>query len=376
MSRKVLCLLVPAALVGTVVFLRSATESAPAQVPNGTKGSADVQKTLAKLNQDAKAKGWKFEVGHSQAAERNLKHLTGLKPPANLNAHVATQNDHAAKLLAADHESRDTFLKANPKLKLADLDFHVRIDYLKHFQLTRFSWRDHGKVTPVRDQGNCGSCWAFTAMGAFESAYLIRNNQTIDGSEQEMIDCTAGSCAGGWWMDAFDLLIKKGTASESAYAYHAQEGPCRNVATPYRATSWGYVAKDGATPTVAAMKQALLRHGPLAVAVNATTAFQHYKGGVFNEHNTGAINHGVLIVGWDDKKGAHGAWLIKNSWGTTWGEAGYMWIEYGSNRIGDHAAWVEAKSSYFHLSDRFFKLLPNIQPHTDKLQVKTASLTK
>jgi hypothetical protein len=97
------------------------------------------------------------------------------------------------------------------------------------------------------------------------------------------------------------------------------------------------------------MKQALLKHGPLAVAVNATSAFQHYSGGVFNEHSTGAINHGVLIVGWDDKKGKGGCWLMRNSWGTDWGEKGYMWIEYGSNRIGDHAAWVEAKSANYDL---------------------------
>jgi C1A family cysteine protease len=74
-------------------------------------------------------------------------------------------------------------------------------------------------------------------------------------------------------------------------------------------------------------------------AVNATRAFQAYKGGVFNERDPGRINHAILLVGWDDAKGA---WLMKNSWGVRWGEAGYMWIDYKSNSVGTAAAWVRA----------------------------------
>jgi len=90
------------------------------------------------------------------------------------------------------------------------------------------------------------------------------------------------------------------------------------------------------------LKQALCRYGPLAVAVRATRLFQAYKSGVFNERDTGKVNHGVTLIGWDDNKEA---WLIKNSWGTGWGEKGYMWIVYYSNSIGYGASWVEAKSS-------------------------------
>jgi hypothetical protein len=156
-------------------------------------------------------------------------------------------------------------------------------------------------------------------------------------------------------MTAFDQMIHKGICSEKAYPYASESGkdqPPKTVTpTPFKAVAWGFVAPNGAIPTTAAMKEALMKRGPLAVGVYVSTAFQMYKGGdVFNEHNNSkAVNHAVLLVGWDDNKGKNGAWLMKNSWDTDWGDKGYMWIEYGCNRIGDHAAWVEAKNSHYDL---------------------------
>jgi cathepsin L len=97
----------------------------------------------------------------------------------------------------------------------------------------------------------------------------------------------------------------------------------------------------------------------LAVAVRVTSAFQHYTGGVFNERDGGNVNHGVTLIGWDDNKQA---WLIKNSWGTGWGEDGYMWINYNSNSIGYRAAWVQARNIRVFDTLRLRRVIPRIPP--------------
>jgi cathepsin L len=208
-----------------------------------------------------------------------------------------------------------------------------------------FDWRTMGKVTPVRDQGDCGSCWAFAALGAFEGSYAIRHNAQIDASEQSALSCSgAGSCDGGRWSGVFRWLMAKGAATEASYPYTATRSTCvSRIATPYRAVAWHYVKERGGMPSREAMKQALCDHGPLAVTVLITDAFRRYTDAddVLKEpHTTNGVNHGVALIGWDDSKNA---WLIKNSWGTGWGHAGYMWIGFDSNKIGLAAAWVDAR---------------------------------
>jgi cathepsin L len=328
-------------------------DDSPAQ---GGKKPQEIQKKLDTVRKEIANKKLTFTVGPSKAADHPLHELCGLtKIPANLPEIAAKTNAVAATKLSLDIRNRDEFLKKNKDAALPGLSVKPRVEWQTHAQKSAFDWRTLNKVTPVRYQGSCGSCWAFAAVGAFECSWAIRNGQLIDASEQEILDYNGKwDCGGGWWMEAFELMIKKGTCLQTQYPYLSVDGknhtPKTGVTTPFKAVAWGYVAANGATPTPAAMKQALLKHGPLAVGVYATTAFQLYKGGVFNEHNNGStVNHAVLCIGWDDSKGKGGAWLIKNSWDTSWGDKGYMWIEYGCNRIGDHAAWVEAKSSNYDL---------------------------
>jgi C1A family cysteine protease len=276
-----------------------------------------IKSALADLRSEAAAKGWTFEVGYTRAMDFAIEKITGLEPPDNW-LELAKEQD----LLAQPLEARKRVFLGKCAAGAA-----------------AFNWADHGGVTGVRDQGRCGSCWAFATHGAFEGSYAILNKALIDSSEQDTLDCSgAGDCDGGWW--AHQYLIDTGSAEESDYKYVATKGTCKTgVKRPYKAKAWGYVDSSRWIPSVAALKEALCEYGPLAVAVAVTPAFRAYKSGVFNEGSTEDVNHGVTLVGWDESKEA---WRIKNSWGTDWGESGFMWISYGCNKIGYGASWVQA----------------------------------
>jgi cathepsin L len=269
------------------------------------------------------ANKWKFTVGYTEAMDYNLHEITGMQEPVNLQQLIIAQNARAA-----------AFLKALPPPPPA-----MAVCAATN---RSFDWRQANAVTPVKHQFQCGSCWAFATHGAFESSWQLINGETIDTSEQDTLDCSGkGSCGGGY--RAFDYLIDKGTATEAGYPYKAKKGICNtSINRPFRAEMWGYVGAGSSLGDVAKIKEALCRFGPLTVSVNANEFFQAYDGGgvVFEACTSGDTNHAVTLVGWDDTKQA---WLIKNSWGTRWGESGYMWIAYGCNKIGHNATWVYAQ---------------------------------
>jgi cathepsin L len=279
---------------------------------------AEIKAALSTLRNEAESKQWTFEVGYTTAMDFSIEKITGLRPPDNWLESAKQQNELAK-----------TMQEPMP----VALGSCVATD-------AKFNWADYNGVTGIRDQGNCGSCWAFATHGAFEGSYAILNKDLVDSSEQDTLDCSgAGSCNGGWW--AHQYLVDTGSATEADYAYKAKQGTCqKDIKRSYKAVAWGYVDSSNAVPSVEALKKALCQYGPLAVAVAVTPAFQAYKSGVFNESSSANINHGVVLVGWDDSKKA---WRMKNSWGTGWGESGYMWIAYGSNKIGYAASWVQSK---------------------------------
>ena len=219
-------------------------------------------------------------------------------------------------------------------------------------------------VTPIKYQAQCGSCWAFTSAAVVESNYLIRRNVTLDISEQHILDCAeaqqavyrggqvyyvknkAGSCQGGWYGPVFEYFRTNSAALETQIPYKNAEGVCRASNTDkYKIVAWGYVKPDAGIPTVRSMKEALCKYGPIAACVKVTPAFQAYRSGIFDEFAAVSgerdINHAITIVGWDDSKESY---LVKNSWGTQWGDKGYVWIKYGCNNIGYGAAWVVVSS--------------------------------
>lgn len=211
-----------------------------------------------------------------------------------------------------------------------------------------YDMREHNLLGPVRHQMGCGACWAFAAAAAFESNYAKKNGKIIDVSEQTILNCTPDcNCEGGFphivvlaW--AFN---NQPIVSEEKSPYRELQSTCSKGITEYEISNFGFLDYNFFSPSKhkvsdEEIKMAILTFGAIPSGVYADLGFQLYTGGVYSGTNYGIANHAVSIVGWDDTKDA---WLIRNSWGSEWGDKGYMWIKYGSNKIGEGALWVEAK---------------------------------
>jgi hypothetical protein len=229
---------------------------------------------------------------------------------------------------------------------------------------SKFSWLDQGIMTPIKNQGSYGTCWAFAVAGTMESLWMMRHKELVDLSEQDLINCGCRRCDGNTSQTKpGKRLVGIDRESANPYKGDGNEPLCKesncgtceiDTATPYR-LELEFVPVDPAHTEdggkslepvpVAKMKKALLEHGPLYVKMHIPngSSFGSHGSGVFDEsialvyepqRNNGA--HMVMIIGWDDSTGA---WLIKNSWGTDWGDDGYGWVKYGSNKLGMGASW-------------------------------------
>jgi inhibitor of cysteine peptidase len=212
-----------------------------------------------------------------------------------------------------------------------------------------YDWCTLQGCTPVRDQHLCGSCWAFATVASLESSVMIQDGLARDVSEQYLVSCnTEGwACNGGWWAHNYHAWkvppgeAEAGAVSEGEFPYLARDEPCDPPhAHQEKLDSWHHVGDEWSVPAVAAIRQAIYEHGPVAAAVCVGPAFQSYQGGVFETHECAAVNHAILLVGWDDTQGTDGVWLLRNSWGPDWGEEGYMRIGYGVSNVGFGANYV------------------------------------
>jgi len=200
--------------------------------------------------------------------------------------------------------------------------------------LKDIDWRTKGAVTPVKNQKHCGSCWAFSTTGALEGQTFIKSQKLTSLSESQLVDCSQEygnhGCNGGWMDSAFDYIRdNNGIDTEDSYPYTPQDGQCKYNPQTVGATCSGHV--DLPEGDEGALEQAASQ-GPVSVAMDAShDSFQHYQSGVYSEPqcNPENLNHGVLVVGYGGDY-----WLVKNSWGTTWGMQGYVMMARNSNMCG------------------------------------------
>jgi len=206
-------------------------------------------------------------------------------------------------------------------------------------------WRTQGAVTPVKNQGNCGSCWAFSASGAVEGAWKIFNGTLPTLSEQELMDCSKGfgngGCNGGEMQFAFQYIIKNGITSEVNYPYTAKNGKCNVKLESYQVAELS--AYVNVTVNNVTALQTAVAMTPVSVGVEADqTAWQYYKGGILTSNCGTKLDHGVLIVGYNMINNPT-FWIVKNSWGMDWGEQGYIRIAV---KTGDGLCGINMDASY------------------------------
>jgi len=194
-------------------------------------------------------------------------------------------------------------------------------------------WVEKGAVTAVKNQGQCGSCWAFSTTGSLEGQNQIKNKNLVSFSEQQLVDCSKSEgnlgCNGGLMDYGFEYVEKNGICKEADYPYTGKDGTCKTTCTPALAKISGYVDVKSEDE----LETAVSNVGPVSVAVDANIKWQLYTSGIMSKElcNPKKLDHGVLAVGYDNSEKS---WKVKNSWGESWGEKGYIRLAKGSDTCG------------------------------------------
>jgi cathepsin L len=235
---------------------------------------------------------------------------------STLNGYNRTSGSNSNSLQGTFHSSKNqgiTFISP------ANVEIPKTID-----------WRTKGAVTEIKDQGHCGSCWSFSATGALEGQHFRKSGVLVSLSEQNLIDCSGSygnnGCDGGLMDNAFSYIKDNGGIdTEITYPYEGKDDSCRYSPKNNGATDKGFV--DIPEGKEDKLQEALATIGPCSVAIDAShESFQFYQTGVYYEPQCDSqqLDHGVLVVGYGTEGSGQDYWLVKNSWGTTWGDKGYV----------------------------------------------------
>ncbi|UYV60936.1 MCM2 [Cordylochernes scorpioides] len=255
-----------------------------------------------------------FEKNLRTIVQHNLEYDLGMHTYyLGINKYSDMTGDELSKLMNGHISSNDHNLDLYEPIE--DMELPSSLD-----------WRDKGYVTEVKDQGDCGSCWSFSATGSLEGQLFRKTGKLVSLSEQNLVDCSSNyGCQGGEVAVAYNYVITNGINSEESYPYKPKQGDCHFNKSSIAGTCQSF---RGIAQDVKILQQALARIGPISIVIDAKGDIMlNYKGGVFTNPRCTyyALGHAVLLVGYGTENGLD-YWLVKNCWGESWGEKGYIKI--------------------------------------------------
>merc|ERR1711972_1175291 len=273
------------------------------------------------------------EAGRKEIFKANIDIIHAAN---NKNLSYKLGVNHFADLTADEFASQYTGLK-KPTQIWGELPYLGRDTYSGKAMATSVDWTTKGAVTPVKNQGQCGSCWSFSTTGALEGAYEIASGNLVSLSEQQFVDCDKvdSGCSGGLMDNGFNFAKSNALCTEESYPYKAKGGTCAASSCTVglaKGAVTGY--KDVSADSESAMMSAVTQQ-PVSIAIEADkSVFQLYKSGVLQSTCGSQLDHGVLLVGYGTEDGKD-YWKVKNSWGSSWGDAGYVKLLRGKGGSGE-----------------------------------------